>query len=82
MLQKWWESAIAYFDAGVVVCVVLMRFTFCVFTISGEVNEGLDYVNRSRSSSAQSCTWFKGSISVFSCCPHGFGAHFRSRMDF
>lgn len=52
VLQNWWESSVAYFDAGVVVCVILMHFTFCAFAINGQVSEGLDYVNRSRSSSA------------------------------
>lgn len=65
MSQKWWESAFAYFDAGLVVCVVLVCLVLCAFVVSAQVSEGLDYANMSRFYSARKCFWFKGLVSVF-----------------
>lgn len=80
--QKWWESAFTYFDAGAVVCVVLVYLFLCAFVFRAQVSEGLDYTNVSGSSSARRCFCFTGPIYVFTCCLHSSGIHSRSRIDF
>lgn len=57
--QKSWERALAYFDVGVNVCVVLVYLVLCLFAGS----EGSDYTNMSRSFSASRSSWYKGLVS-------------------